>query len=324
MNNPLVAIVVPIYNTEQYLCRCIDSILAQTYTCFELILVDDGSSDNSGGICQDYAKQDRRVSYYYKINGGLSDARNFGIVHSSSNSKYVCFIDSDDYVEPQYLELLLKGIGSSQLSMCRMRDVYTSLSEHEGAKRYEITVDSIIRHENIKTNERFVQRFQTGILNSACNKLYDLEIIRDNALRFKKDVNVAEDIIFNLDYLLECENVSEVNHQLYYYCHRENSLVSNVNPQTYDVYCVIRKKMASMFKKSLVPLIDKMIYRQFESISIKLIKQNKCKDVSRYISRDEIHEVIDNVHMTNRNDKVIHFLLSHNMIWLLMLYLKLV
>ena len=299
--------------------RCIDSILAQTYICFELLLVDDGSTDNSDVLCQNYVKQDKRVSYYKKQNGGSSDARNFGIEHTSKHSEYVCFIDSDDIVDPQYLEFLITAIGNAQLSMCHLYDIY-----HQDQRAKPLQMMKVIEYRDVRDNCDFVELFQSGILNSSCNKLFRRDIINRHSIRFPLDAIIAEDLIFNLRYLQYCECVNEVANALYGYIHRENSLVSRISPQAYESYLTIRNEMIDYWGTRFEPLIDKMIYRQFESISIKLIKQNKCKDVSRYISRDEIHEVIDNVHMTNRNDKVIHFLLSHNMIWLLMLYLKLV
>lgn len=99
----LISIVVPIYNVERYLNRCVDSILAQTFTNFEFILVDDGSPDNCGKICDYYAMKDSRIKVIHKMNGVLSEARNFGI--DSAKGEYICFVDSDDFVHKQYLEI---------------------------------------------------------------------------------------------------------------------------------------------------------------------------------------------------------------------------
>ena len=104
MKNELISIVVPIYNVEKYLEKCVESILRQTYKNIEIILVDDGSPDLCGEICENYKKIDKRITVIHKKNGGLSDARNYGIKHS--NGKYITFIDSDDYVERDYIEYL--------------------------------------------------------------------------------------------------------------------------------------------------------------------------------------------------------------------------
>ena len=108
MNSDLISIVVPIYNMEKYLDKCVNSIISQTYKNIEIILVDDGSTDLSYDICEKYKKLDNRIKVYHKTNGGLSDAKNFGIKHASG--KYIGFVDSDDWIEPMMYEILYKNI----------------------------------------------------------------------------------------------------------------------------------------------------------------------------------------------------------------------
>ena len=109
---PQISVIVPVYKVEPYLRRCVDSILAQTFTDFELILVDDGSPDNSGAICDEYAQKDARVHVIHQENGGLSAARNAGIdwVFAHSDSQWLTFVDSDDWVHPEYLERLYHAV----------------------------------------------------------------------------------------------------------------------------------------------------------------------------------------------------------------------
>ena len=115
---PIISVIVPVYKVEPYLARCVDSILAQTYTDFELILVDDCSPDNCGAMCDAYAEQDKRIRVIHKKNGGLSDARNVGIEFAKGD--YITFIDSDDLVHPQTFELLMQSLKKSEaeISMC--------------------------------------------------------------------------------------------------------------------------------------------------------------------------------------------------------------
>lgn len=119
-----ISIIVPVYKVEPYLRKCVDSILAQTFTDFEVILVDDGSPDNSGKICDEYASKDSRVRVIHKKNGGLSSARNAGI--DVARGKYLGFVDSDDYIEKDMYELLYDNIVKEQadLSICGIYDVY--------------------------------------------------------------------------------------------------------------------------------------------------------------------------------------------------------
>ena len=118
----LISIIVPVYKVEKYIHRCVDSILAQTFTDFELILVDDGSPDNCGIICDEYALKDNRIHVIHKENGGLSDARNAGIdwAFENSNSEWITFIDSDDWVHPKCLEALVRAaqIYGTEIAIC--------------------------------------------------------------------------------------------------------------------------------------------------------------------------------------------------------------
>ena len=108
---PKISVIVPVYNTEQYLHRCIDSILAQTYTDFELLLIDDGSKDNSGKICNEYAAKDSRVRVFHKENGGVSSARNIGL--DNAKGGWISFVDSDDWISTEYLENLFNAVDNT-------------------------------------------------------------------------------------------------------------------------------------------------------------------------------------------------------------------
>lgn len=121
---PKISIIVPVYNVEKYLEKCVRSILAQTFTDFELILVDDGSPDSSGAMCDQFAEQDQRVKVIHKENGGLSDARNAGI--EIATGEYLGFVDSDDYIADDMYELLYTNIvkEDADLSICGIYDVY--------------------------------------------------------------------------------------------------------------------------------------------------------------------------------------------------------
>ena len=134
---PLISVIVPVYKVEKYLKKCVDSLICQSYPNLEIILVDDGSPDNCGKICDEYAKKDDRVVVNHKENGGLSDARNAGLdwIFSNSDSEYVTFIDSDDWVSEYYLEKMYSALMSdgADLSICNfkkideicVKDVYT-------------------------------------------------------------------------------------------------------------------------------------------------------------------------------------------------------
>lgn len=118
-SNPLISVIVPVYNVEKYLARCLDSIIKQTYKNLEIIVVDDGSTDGSGKLCDEYAKKDERIKVFHKKNGGLSDARNYGI--ERANGEYFSFVDSDDWVETKYIEVLYEGLRDSSCNISMVK-----------------------------------------------------------------------------------------------------------------------------------------------------------------------------------------------------------
>lgn len=314
-NKPLVSIVVPVYNSEAYLQCCIESILNQDYADFELLLIDDDSTDHSGEVCKCYEQKDKRISYYIKKHGGLSDTRNFGVRHASANSRFICFVDSDDSIEPQYLNYLIAGMKDVQLSICHIRNLYEADNENQS----NLLVDpmGLIEYSDIKNNLKFIELFQTGILNSSCNKLYRLDIIRSNSIIFPPDVIIVEDLVFNLRYLRYCHRVNEITNELYNYFHHDGSLVSKVSPEAYESYLNIRNEMIDFFGDRFEKPIDLMVYRQFESISIKLLEKNQTDKVSEYITQKDIHYIISQAQVANWWDRVIKFMLSHNYVKLL-------
>ena len=135
MNQELISIIVPIYDIEDCLPRCIESLMAQTYENIEILLINDGSSDNSGAICEAYTQRDPRVKYFYKPNGGLSSARNFGL--DQAQGEYICFVDGDDFMDKRMVEILYSEIRKHhvKLSACGF------LVYHDGDELQEITFD---------------------------------------------------------------------------------------------------------------------------------------------------------------------------------------
>ena len=116
MEQDLISVIIPVYNVEKYLKRCMDSVLKQTYSNIEIIIVDDGSTDTSGSLCDEYWKKDSRITVFHKENGGLSSARNFGLERVSGN--YVCFIDSDDFIHENYISFMYDKIIKNDADIC--------------------------------------------------------------------------------------------------------------------------------------------------------------------------------------------------------------
>lgn len=202
----LISVVVPIYNTESYLKKCVDSIINQTYTNIEIILVDDGSIDNSGKICDEYEKKDNRIRVLHKKNEGVSSARNKGIEEASG--EYIGFVDSDDYIESTMYEKLLNSIinNKTDIAICN----YSSNNEFDLKK-------NILSQQEMFDLILDKDKFR----GYTCNKIYKVELLKE--IKFNTDISLCEDLLFNCEYFIKCKNMSVVNEKLYNYIKREKS-----------------------------------------------------------------------------------------------------
>lgn len=220
--NPLISIIIPVYNVEKYIDKCIQSVLAQTYDNFEVILVDDGSTDNSGKLCDEYAKGDNRVVVFHKSNGGLSDARNFGVEHC--NADIVSFIDSDDCVTEDYLAYLwfLMNQYSCEVSCAG----YVLVSEWES---FSLKRDKIIEVK-LDTAKALEKICYTSV--SACARLYRKELLVKNPFPAGR---LYEDMANTYKVIAECEYVVFSDKPIYIWIQRENSIIhSEINEKSLD------------------------------------------------------------------------------------------
>lgn len=210
---PQISVIVPVYNVEKYLHRCVDSILTQTFSDFELILVDDGSPDNCGKICDEYVQKDKRIKVVHKKNGGLSSARNAGM--KVATGEYILFCDSDDFVHPQWCEFMLSAIEEHKNSfiVCGYK------------KTSNDCVDSQMYQLSYKKTEYF-KIFKRGISGSVCNKIYNFKTIKENAISFDENCKFAEDVPFNSLYLRHCDSCYLFDYDLYYYYENHDSIMN--------------------------------------------------------------------------------------------------
>lgn len=223
--NPLISVVVPVYNVEQYLHRCVDSILAQTYEHLEVILVDDGAKDSSGAICDDYAGKDSRVKVIHKENGGLSSARNAGI--DIARGEYLAFVDSDDWVEPDaYGYMLQRMLEYGVKLVCGGRyDVNGGTGEKK--------IGLCFPKEECVTGEELVRRIFTwdGCDSSACDKLYHRSLFAQYRYPLGK---VCEDVPVTYLIVLQAGQAVLCDKPVYNYFHRPGSITTaSVSEKTF-------------------------------------------------------------------------------------------
>ena len=226
MENNLITVVVPVYNVENYLEECIKSIINQTYKNLEIILVDDGSTDNSGKICDEYKKEDNRIKVIHKKNGGLSDARNTGI--DNSNGKYITFIDSDDIIKEDYIEYLYNLIKkyNTQVSICSYSVSMENGKKIDNGKGYNEK-----KLTKIETLDRMLN--EEGFTVSACSKLYDIELF--NNIRYPKG-KLCEDNGTTYKLFDKVDYIAYGNESKYFYFKRNGSIMrSNFNERKFDM-----------------------------------------------------------------------------------------
>lgn len=218
--NPKVSIIIPVYNAMKQLDRCIESVLKQDFADFELLLINDGSSDASGEICDKYATQDARIRVVHKENTGVSDSRNLGI--SLAKGEFLQFLDSDDWIIPEATGLLVRSAEKNQCEMV-IAEFYRVVGERL-ARKGDIQEDVVMDREEFAIHMMDNPAdFYYGVL---WNKLYRRDIIVDNKLQMDKDISWCEDFIFNMQYIRFVKKVYALQVPIYYYVRTKGSLVS--------------------------------------------------------------------------------------------------
>jgi glycosyltransferase involved in cell wall biosynthesis len=304
-NDPLISVIVPVYGVEKYIAKCLESIIHQTYHNLEVILVDDGTKDNSGEICEKYAQKDSRIKVYHKTNGGLSDARNYGIERSTG--EYLTFIDSDDYIDPDYVEFLYRMIEKGyKLALCSLHVVYTSngrVSDKGNGQEMVISgkqcIEMMCYHEEVDT---------AAYAKLAHRSLFD-------TVRYPKG-KLFEDI--GTSYLLfdQCDEIICGFVPKYYYVIRENSIVtSSFNLKKLDLI-EMTDKMADYVDAKYPELKDATLrrrgYARFSTLNQMLNVEKaeyieKRSEIIRFLKKNSV-KIIKNPR-TPKRDKVAYLCL---------------
>lgn len=212
---PKISIIVPVYKAEKYINRCIDSILAQTFTDWELLLVDDGSPDRSGKICDEYAIKDKRIRVFHKENGGVSSARNLGI--DKMQGKYVTFVDADDWIDVETLEVCINKINEGQLDVLQ----YSWMRVNDEGQ--------VLMKKVIKSDVLGLKDFADNANFNVCvwGSLIKTNIIRERQICFNTKLKLAEDQIFILTALLYAQRIQSISNTFYNYYYNTESATNN-------------------------------------------------------------------------------------------------
>lgn len=297
-----ISVIVPVYDVEAYLPRCVNSILSQSFTDFELILVDDGSPDNCGQICDEYAEKDNRVRVFHKQNGGVSSARNLGLYNA--RGEWITFIDSDDYVEVDYLKELMDTQQRYQV------DYVVTV---KGGDSQDIELE-ICRDEY----KLLFHKFKIDRNGYPWGKLYNAAIIKTVDLHFNERVRLGEDAMFTLLYLLETNSVTLISSDKYCYeTERLGSLTKTLN--SYESELAGKEefdKIVNEIKNKLK--LDEIATAELED-SQRYYIERTLASVMRLPSRKDRLEKIQNLDLTlyykykkpySRKEQVLFFILK--------------
>ena len=218
----LISIIVPVYRTEKYLDRCVESIVNQTYKNLEIILVDDGSPDDCPKMCDEWAKKDKRIKVIHKENGGVSSARNIGI--KSAKGKYIGFVDSDDYIEKEMYESLIDVLNKNKNLDYIYCDIYDAEKINNHSREDYKIISKIEKIEAIFP-------FNASIWNG----IFSRKIINENNIRFDENYFFAEDLIFLIQYLDKSSNkIIHFEKKLYHYVQNNESITHTTNNRKYN------------------------------------------------------------------------------------------
>lgn len=299
----LVSIIVPVYNTSSKMNKCIDSLINQSYKNIEIILVDDGSTDNSGNLCDTYASKDNRIGVIHKSNGGVSSARNVGL--KCATGKYIMFVDSDDYTDEKSCEVMVGAIEKYDVDM--VVSSYNTVYNGKVMKHIcpEKVYDSVA---SMKDDFRLI--YLDCFLNSPWNKLFKKEYITKG---FDENMGYFEDYYFVLDYMDNIKNIVTIDTPLYYYIEDTgNSLTKVFREDTFDVFPKIYLRQKEFCNKYFGNEFDNELKSSllygFYNTAQKLIyskesKDNKIKMLNSWLNNPIIKTNIDEnfINYINKN-----------------------
>lgn len=308
---PLISIIVPVYNAENTLYRCVDSILQQTFTDWELLLIDDGSKDSSGDICDEYARKDSRIRVFHKENGGVSSARNLGL--DNAKGEWITFVDSDDFLNLEALLNMTSVIGNSDLVLSSIRE-YDKVS-------YKDYIVSNITTKNVEETAKWLDMLNYFIvLITPYSKLLKTSIINNHNLRFDIRFCSGEDSLFLYQYLYYVERVSCMDSISYNYMDVKGLSIKLLSLKEIDgilnemivILQKLRKRFHASFVHSYYNSLEYFIMRY--DFSNKGIKQF-YKDLLFFSRQKYFKDLVnDKIYIPKgRKRKLFDFLLNHKL-----------
>lgn len=297
---PIFSIIIPVYNTEKYILRCLESVNNQTYQNFEVIIIDDGSTDNSKLIVENYIKDKNTFTLESISNHGVSYARNIGI--NKASGKYITFLDSDDILSTKFLSYCYNFISDNKVDLLQ-----TSIKEFLRENEILDCPSNKDNKSNKINNIDAIESLLSGINNNSIipgpvAKIYSNEIIKHNRIKFNEEFNMFEDGIFNIEYLQHCNNIYISNYETYYYrksnidsltkkcdSNRLNQKIKQINYINSIIDKNIDKKSIYIFSFcTIISVFQGFIYHK----KSKLDYSHRIKEIKKILKEEKIHDAI--------------------------------
>lgn len=326
----LVSVIVPVYNAEKFLSKTIKSVLEQTYSHVELILINDGSTDKSEEICLSFLENDSRIIYRKQLNKGPSATRNHGL--SLATGEYITFVDADDYLEKNGIEVLVESIQDADLVISGYKNVYEEYSEEQKVKE---TIPSI---SGVFSKNEFITQFgnllEKNLIHYVWHKLYRAEKI--NSIRFNETVNIGEDMLFNIEIIKRIKKVSITKQPVYSHVWYNNQSITSGYK---DNLFVMRKQQHISLEKFLKEnncykgknklVVDQLFIKRIidcfinlESKQAFLTYKEKKKEIAKIIQDDIVRKIYPQFNRAPLWQRPYMYLIKGRKISLILLYTK--
>lgn len=269
--NPLISVIVPVYNVEDYVAECLESIIDQSYQNLEIIIVNDGAEDGSAEICREYTARDNRIVFLEKENGGLSSARNFGLDHATGD--YISFVDSDDFIHEDYFKVMLENSEDHQLVFCNFSEYYSDQPKHE------ITIEEFSSFESVEfTSKELLKKittFKRPLVIISCCKLYKKELWKD--LRYPIGKYHEDEFVVH-HFIDKAQKIKFIDLPLYYYRqNREGSIMNSLSEKKIKDFYLSSLEREAFFLQKGMKSDAKKIYNNGKSYLIRNLLKLKIK-----------------------------------------------
>ena len=328
MSNPTVSVIVPAYNAEKYIEACVQSILSQTYTDFELVLVNDGSKDSTSTICHRLGEQDSRIVVIDQENGGASSAKNAGL--NVARGSYIEFVDADDTLDATYMEQLLRGTAEDEADLCVGNMAFVVLDNGE----LVLSRPTPKLHEGMFTLKEYLSYYKEympyAIIGSPCNKLFRRRIIDEHNLRFDETTKNNEDTWFNLEYLRYCKKIFVSASPFYHYIDHQNGSASRrYIDNIIEIYTETYRRSTAFLKEAeMYDCNEQFCKSYFIGLCIGALngivlqatqyaKKEKLEKMRDIIGRPEVCDALKGLKELDRKKRLIALLMRHKCVRLL-------